>query len=90
MDGAFQQHVHNCRVVVIDGEEEKIFTVFFKRHRSFGINNSITALFHPSTVTSVGVRSDVVVMRMGAKGQFINMRNGDGRVADSMMARYAA
>lgn len=90
MDGAFQQHVHNCRVVVVDGAEEKVFMVFYKRHRSFGTNSSITALFHPSTVTSVGIRSDVVVMRMGAKGQFINMRNKDGRVADSMMARYVA
>ena len=39
-------------------------------------------------LAAVAVRSDVIVMRIGAKGQYINMRNGDGPIADLLMARY--
>ncbi len=39
-------------------------------------------------LAAVAVRSDVIVMRVGAKGQCINMRNGDGPIADLLMARY--
>ena len=90
LGGTFQQHVHICRVVVLDGAEEKIFAVFFKRHRSFGTNSCIVGLVHPSTLTSATVHSDVVVMRVGTGGQFINMRGKDGHIADLMMGRYVA
>lgn len=76
-------------MVVVDGAEQRTFMVFFKRHRSFDANRSIVGLVHPSPLASVVVRSDVVVMRMGENGKYINMRTGDGPIADLLMVRYA-
>lgn len=91
LDGPFQQHVHNCQVVGRDGGEEKNFMFFFKRHHKFTRNGSLNALVHPSgnagVASNVVVFSDVVVMRVGRKGQFINMRGGDARFADLLMVK---
>ncbi|KJA18370.1 hypothetical protein HYPSUDRAFT_57200 [Hypholoma sublateritium FD-334 SS-4] len=91
LNGIFQQHVHNCQVVGRDGEEEKIFMFFFKRHNKFKQNRSLNALVHPSgtvgTTSNLTIFSDVVVMRMGRNGQYINMRGGDARTADLLMVQ---
>ncbi len=89
LDGSFQQHVHNCQVDV-EGAEKKTFMFFFKRDRRFKGNGSIMALVNPVTAASVAVYSDVVVMRVGERGQYINMRGSDGHIADLLMDRYAA
>lgn len=91
LEGPFQQHVHNCQVVGKDGGEEKTFMVFFKRHHKFTQNGSLNALVHPSgtaVITSkVAIFSDVVVMRVGSKGQYINMRGDDAHIADLLMVK---
>lgn len=91
LDGPFQQHVHNCEVVGRDGGEEKNFMFFFKRHHKFIRNASLNALVHHSgnagVASNVVVFSDVVVMRVGRNGRYINMRKGDARIADVLMVK---
>ncbi len=71
--------------------EKKEVMFFFKRHHKFTQNRSLNALVHPSgtagTALKVVVFSDVVAMRLGDRGQYINMRTGDARVADLLMAK---
>lgn len=89
LSGPFQQHVHNCQVVGRDGGEERMFMFFFKRHHKFTRNGSLNALVHPSgtagITSKVEVFSDVVVMRLGMKGQYMHMREGDACIADLLM-----
>jgi len=81
----FQPWIHNCTVTVKEGRHMYRFMVFFKCHKTFGPNRCLQALLQgqPSLICS-----DVVVMQIGDRSSYVNMRGGrDTILADWMMKR---
>lgn len=59
--------------------------MFYKRHPMFAMNSSLNTLVTPPQTPTVF--SDLVVMRMGKRGQYINMRTGDASLVDRVVAK---
>jgi hypothetical protein len=78
-----QPYIHNCVVTVHEGTHVYKFMVFFKNHQHLPRNNCLSTLSKFSNL-----RGDVLVMRIGVKFCYVNMRERDTVLADWFMKRY--
>jgi hypothetical protein len=78
-----QPYIHNCVVTVHEGTHVYKFMVFFKNHQHLPRNNCLSTLSKFSNL-----RGDVLVMRIGVKFSYVNMRERDTVLADWFMKRY--
>lgn len=78
-----QSYVHNCLVTVHEGIRVYKFMVFFKNHKHLPRNNCLVALSNSSNL-----RGDVLIMRIGVKSSYVNMRERDTILADWFMRKY--
>ncbi|KAF9470788.1 hypothetical protein BDN70DRAFT_648252 [Pholiota conissans] len=79
-----QPWVHNCLVTVREGRNTYQYMVFFKRHCLLKSNQTLSALVgKPSRLCS-----DAVVMRIGVKAAYVNMRDRDTILADWLMKKF--
>lgn len=78
--GHIQAYIHDCLVGVRKGRKTHWFWVFFKNHRHLRINGF---------VGESDLRGDIIVMRAGAGASrnFVNLRGGDGVLADRAVRR---
>src|SRR5271156_1915744 len=67
-----QSYVHNCVVTVHEGTHVYKFMIFFKNHQHPPRNNCLSTLSRFSDL-----RGDVLVMRIGVKFSYVNMRERD-------------
>jgi hypothetical protein len=77
-----QPYVHDVKVVVQEGAHDYCYRVFFKRHCRLLTNTSLMKLDPNSTF-----RGDAIVMRIGVKGNFVNMRDRDTILADFIIRK---
>jgi len=79
-----QNYVHNIRVTVAEGRHAYVFMLFFKRHRHFQPSQCIQALVGAQQAV---LKSDIVIMRVGTKASYVNMRGRDSVLADWVIKR---
>lgn len=77
-----QPYIHNCVVTVHEGINTYRFMVFFKNHQHLPRNSCFVAL------RCSNLRGDVLVMRIGARFSYVNMRERDTILVDWFMRRY--
>jgi hypothetical protein len=80
-DAVLQPYVHDCMVTVHEGRHIYQFSVFFKRHCHLRLNQSLHRLGGSSH------HGDVVVMRIGSNGCYVNMRDRDTILSDWFMQK---
>lgn len=80
-----QPFIHNVRVTVEERKKTHEYMVFFKRHRYFSPNEVIKRLVGRN-ITPVFC-SDVIVMRIGKKTSYVNMRGRDSVLADFIVKK---
>jgi hypothetical protein len=78
-----QPYIHNCIVTLHEGINTYKFMVFFKNHQRLPRNNCLAVFSRCSNL-----RGDVLVMRIGTKFSYVNMRERDTVLADWFMRRY--
>jgi hypothetical protein len=79
---ALQPYIHDVKVTLQEGPHNYCYRVFFKRHCRLSKNNSLTTLDPGSTF-----QGDAAVMRIGSKGDLVNMRDRDTINADYIIKR---
>jgi hypothetical protein len=79
-----QPYVHDLEATVVERRNTYRYRVFFKRHCRLSINLSLYGLNPESRL-----RGDVVVMRVGSKGDgaLVNMRERDTVISDYLVAK---
>ena len=80
-----QPYVHNCAVTIQEGRHTHCFMVFFKRHCRLQPNQCLTTMVQGDATT---IRGDVLIMRMGSKASYVNLRTGDAKRTDWLMRRW--
>ena len=75
-----QPWIHDIEIILLEGDVEHVFRLFFKWHKSLPVNRSISATF----------RGDALIVRVGRMhpDSFVNLISGDARRADYIMRRY--
>ena len=75
-----QPHIHNCQIIVLEGQCRYEFTIFFKNHCRLAEN----PFLRRSNRRNWGgfVRGDIVILKTGVRKSFVNMRGRDSTVAD--------
>jgi hypothetical protein len=81
-DAALQPYVHDCVVRVNEGPHTYNFRVFFKRHCRLRLNMSLSKQSVPTNF-----RGDIVVMKIGVRNEYVNMRGRDGILSDWLSSR---
>ncbi|KAF8224623.1 hypothetical protein L208DRAFT_1310127, partial [Tricholoma matsutake] len=76
-----QPYIHDCTITVHEGHHSYCLSVFFKRHCRLQPNQSLHCLWGASH------RGDVVVMRIGSNGCYVNMRDRDTILSDWFMQK---
>lgn len=79
-----QPYIHNCAVTIHEGRRAHCFMVFYKRHCCLQANRCLTTMVQDATTT---IRGDVIVMRLGSKASYVNLRSGDAKRTDWLMRR---
>ena len=74
-----QPYVHNCAVTIQEGRHLHRFMVFYKRHCRLQANRCLTTTVQGDATT---IRGDVIIMRLGTKATYVNMRSGDAKRSD--------
>ncbi|KAI6031057.1 hypothetical protein BKA83DRAFT_4035378, partial [Pisolithus microcarpus] len=80
-DAPLQPYIHDCEVIVREGQHTYYYCVFFKRHCRLQTN---------ALLSSMGskFRGDVVVMRIGTRTRsVVNMRARDVVITDYIIPR---
>lgn len=79
-----QPYVHNCAVTIREGRRTHRFMVFFKRHCRLLANQCLMTMVQDDATT---IQGDVIIMRMGSKASYVNLRTGDAKRTDWLMRR---
>ena len=79
-----QPYVHNCIVTIREGRRTHRFMVFFKRHCRLLANQCLMTMVQGDAAI-VTIQGDVIIMRMGSKASYVNMRTGDAKRTDWLM-----
>ena len=80
-----QPYVHNCAVTIREGHRTHCFMVFFKRHCCLLANQCLMTMVQGDTTT---IQGNVIIMRMGSKASYVNLRTGDAKRTDWLMRRW--
>ena len=78
-----QPYVHNCIIIVHKGIHAYKFMVLFKNHLYLPHNNCLAGFSQYSHI-----HGDVLVMQIGVRLNYVNMREQDNLLADWFMKRY--
>ncbi|KAL5511027.1 hypothetical protein ACEPAG_3746 [Sanghuangporus baumii] len=80
-DMALQPYIHDTCVVLRRARKVHLFKIFYKNHKWLPRNTSVRQIFY----------GDAFIMRKGAttSKQYVNLRPGDGELADYIMKRFA-
>jgi hypothetical protein len=78
-----QPYIHDVEVAVQEHSHTYRYRVFFKRHCRLQANASLMALDPELTF-----KGDAMVMRVGSRGNLVNMRDRDTILSDYIITRY--
>ena len=78
-----QPYIHNCAITIHEGRRIHRFMVFYKRHCRLQANQCLSTMVQGATT----IQGDVIVMRMGSKATYVNLRSGDAKRTDWLMRR---
>jgi hypothetical protein len=80
-----QPYIHDCHVTVREHRNTYRYCVFFKNHRHLRVNQF---LLKGDGHAELKFRGDAVVMRVGTRTGFVNMRERDTAISDWAMERF--
>jgi len=75
-DMKLQPYIHDAIVTVKHKKKSIRFHIFVKNHKKLPLNKSIRRW------PQVNWRGDIIVMRKGKNDEFVNIRSGEGVLAD--------
>ena len=79
-----QPYVHNCIATIREGHRTHRFMVFYKRHCHLLANQCLVNMVQGDATT---IQGDVIIMRLGSKASYVNLRTGDSKRTDWLMRR---
>jgi hypothetical protein len=79
-----QPYIHNCAATIHEGRRTHRFMVFYKRHCRLQANRCLMTMVQGDATT---IQGDVVIMRLGTKASYVNMRSGDAKRTDWLVRR---
>jgi hypothetical protein len=82
-EATLQPYIHDIKVEVVERGNRYLYQVFVKRHCR--LLRSLS-LFHLDNDSNF--RGDAVVMRIGCRGNVVNMRGRDTILADYLIVRW--
>jgi hypothetical protein len=89
-EGLFQQasiqpFIHSCQVTILEGSSRFEFAIFFKNHCRLAPNLSLArnleCVRNPRQEGPF-FRGDLVILKMGVRKPFVNIRGHETRIAD--------
>ena len=80
-----QPYIHNCMVTIWEGHCQHHFMVFFKRHCCLLENQCLKTMVQGDATT---IQGNVIIMRMGSKASYVNLRTGDTKRTDWLMRQW--
>jgi hypothetical protein len=66
-------------VTIREGRRQHHFMVFFKRHCRLLENRCLKTMVQGDVTT---IQGDIIIMRMGSKASYVNLRTGDAKRTD--------
>jgi hypothetical protein len=79
-----QPYIHNCAATIHEGRHTHRFMIFYKRHCRLQANQCLSTMVQGPT----NIQGDVIIMRVGSKATYVNLRSGDAKRSDWLMRRW--